>query len=68
MVAFLHFLRSSWLKEESWQHSTPLLNLRVIREMIVKNKKAPDQANTVTEVHSDSELAVATSCFFAADY
>ncbi len=35
-----------------------------------KNKKAPDQANTtVTEVHSDSELSVATtSCFFAADY
>ncbi len=34
-----------------------------------KNKKAPDQANTtVTEVHSDSELAVATSFFFAADY
>ncbi len=34
-----------------------------------KNKKAPDQANTtVTEVHSDAELAVATSCFFAADY
>ncbi len=34
----------------------------------LKNKKAPDQANTttVTEVHSDSDLAVATSCFFAA--
>ena len=29
--------------------------------------KEYDKAN-VAEVHSDSELAIATSCFFAADY
>ena len=34
MVAFLRFLRSSSLKEKSWQHSTLLLNLRVIRETV----------------------------------